>query len=408
MNMKEYMFNGFNMDKPNNKRNTRKNTENRTLNWRKVFKLFICILIILLIVSFVVLYEKNEPIRDFFDKYIFRKHASENNLPTISLDTSTSYNFYAYNNKILSLEKNTLTFYNKAGNKEYDLNIEITHPIFESNDNYLCIAEKNGQKLYLISGNNIIWQKNLEGNISDISLNKNGYVSVSLSGTSYKTIVLLINPDGTELFKNYLKSSYVIDTSICDNNKYLAVAEANLSGTLIQSKIEIISIENATHNSDEAIVYNYVAPNNNLIIDIKYINKDTLVCRFDNSISYINNNSANEISNFNNTNVIFADINSKIIEVTKEKNGLANSTFKLQIITPNSENINTYNIDEEPKSIKVYDNVIAVNLGSEVLFINNNGWLIKQYKSSQEIKDITLCNNIAGIIYSNKIEIISL
>jgi len=406
--MKEYMFNGFNMNKPKNKRNQYKNIENRSLNWRKVFKLFICIFIILLIVGFAILYENNEPTRDFFDKYIFRKHVSENNLPTINLNTSTSYNFYAYNDKILSLEKNTLTFYNKSGNKEQDLNIEITNPIFESNDNYLCIAEKGGQNLYLISGNHIVWQKSLEGNISNISLNKNGYVSVSLAGTSYKTIVLLINPDGAELFKNYLKSSYVIDTSICDNNKYLAIAEANFSGTLLQSKIEIISIENAVHNSNEAIVYNYVASNNNLIIDIKYINKDTLVCKFDNGVSYIINNSVNEVSNFNNTNVIFADINSKIIEIIKEGNGLSNSKFILQIITPNRDNISTYDIDEEPKSIKVYDNIIAINLGSEVLFINNNGWLIRQYKSSHEIKDVILCNNIAGIIYTNRIEIISL
>lgn len=406
--MKEYMFNGFNMDKPNNKINNRKNIENRSLNWRKVFKLLICIFIILLIIAFCVLYEKNEPTRVFFDKYIFRKHVSENNLPTIDLDSSSSYKFYAYNDKILSLTKNTLTFYNKSGNKEHDLNIEITNPIFESNNNYLCIAEKDGQNLYLISGNNIVWQKSLEGNISNVSLNKNGYVSVSLSGTSYKTIVLLINPEGTELFKNYLKSSYVIDTSVCDNNKYLAIAAANLSGTLIQSNIEIISIENAIYNSGEAKVYNYVAPNNNLIIDIKYINKDTLVCRFDNCISYINNNTVNEISNFSNTNVIFTDINNKIIEIVKDGNSIAGATFNLQILTPNRENINIYNIKEEPKSIKVFDDVIAINLGVEVLFINNNGWLLKQYKSSHEIKDVILCNNIAGIIYTNKIEIISL
>ena len=406
--MKEYMFNGFNMNKPNNKRNSQKNIENRPLNWRKFFKLLICVFIILLVIAFCILYEKNEPTRDFFDKYIFRKHIAENNLPTIDLDASSFYNFYAYNDKILSLTKNTLTFYNKSGNKEHDLNIEITNPIFESNSDYLCIAEKGGQNLYHISGNNIVWQKSLEGNISNISLNKNGYVSVSLSGTSYKTIVLLINPNGSELFKNYLKSSYVIDTSICDNNKYLAIASTNISGTLIQSNIEIISIENAIHNSDEAKVYNYVAPNNNLIIDIKYINKDTLVCRFDTGINYIKNNTVNEISNFNNSNVIFTDINSKIIEIVKEGNSFVGSKFNLQIITPNKENITTYNIDEEPKSIEVYDNVIAINLGSEILFINNNGWLIKQYKSSHEIKDIILCNNIAGIIYTNRIEIISL
>jgi len=405
--MKEYMFNGFNMNKPKNTRKYHKTTKNKSLNWHKVFKLSIFVFIVLLIISFSILYGKHEPTRNFFDKYIFRKQVLENNLPTLDLDVSTPYHFYAYNDKILVLSKNTLTFYNKFGNKEQDLNIEITNPIFESNNDYLCIAEKDGQTLYLLSGNNIMWQKNLEGNISNISLNKNGYVSVSLTGTSYKTIVLLINPQGSELFKNYLKSSYVIDTSICDNNKYLAIAETKLSGTLIQSEIKIISIDNAVHNSEESTVYSYTAPNNNLILDIKYINKNILACRFDNSISFIDKNDISEISNFNNTNVLFADINNKIVEVIKE-NGLTHSTFKLQIMTPNKESVNTYTLEQEPKSIKVYEDVIAVNLGSEVLFVNNNGWLIKQYQSSHEIKDIILCNNLAGIIYTNRIEFISL
>jgi len=401
--MKEYMFNGLNMNKPKNKRNHKNNIKNESINWHKVVKLLIIFLLILLVIGFVLVYEKHEPSRNFFDQYIFRKHVSENSLPTIDLNYSDSYSFHMYKDKVLVLSKNVLTFY-----KEFNLDIEITNPIFESNNNYLCIAEKNGQRIYLIEGHNIIWQKDLEGNISNVSLNKNGYISVALSGTSYKTIVSLINPQGNELFKNYLSTSYAIDTSICDNNKYLAIAEANLSGAVIQSNVKIISIEEATHNSDNSISYNYVAPSNNLILNIKYVNKDTLVCQFDNHISFINNNEVTELSNFNKSNVLFADINNRVVQIVKENDSFINTNFKLQIINPTTKNIMTYNIKDEPKSIQVYEDITAINLGSEVLFINNNGWLVKQYKSSQEVKNIILCNSLAGIIYSDRLEIINL
>jgi len=36
------------------------------------------------------------------------------------------------------------------------------------------------------------------------------------------------------------------------------------------------------------------------------------------------------------------------------------------------------------------------------------GWLKKKYSSNQEIKNIVLGNNLAGIVYKNKIEIIDL
>ena len=53
-------------------------------------------------------------------------------------------------------------------------------------------------------------------------------------------------------------------------------------------------------------------------------------------------------------------------------------------------------------------NLIALNLGSEVEFINTSGWLVKRYIAEQEITSIVLSNSVAGIIYRDKIEIINL
>ena len=60
------------------------------------------------------------------------------------------------------------------------------------------------------------------------------------------------------------------------------------------------------------------------------------------------------------------------------------------------------------KSVASYDNIIAINLGSEVDFINTNGWLVKRYTSRQEIRNIVICDGIAGVIYRDKIELINL
>ena len=72
-----------------------------------------------------------------------------------------------------------------------------------------------------------------------------------------------------------------------------------------------------------------------------------------------------------------------------------------------SENLYILNSDL-PKSLLVSGNVMAINLGNEVQIINSNGWLLKNYTSSKQISNIVLGNSIAGIVYKNKIEIISL
>lgn len=69
---------------------------------------------------------------------------------------------------------------------------------------------------------------------------------------------------------------------------------------------------------------------------------------------------------------------------------------------------NVYTIKSIIKEIYTHSDNIALNIGSEVHFINTNGWLIKKYVSEQEIKNIVISDKIAGIIYKNKIDIINI
>lgn len=366
----------------------------------------------MIFVSFVLLYEKNDKVRDFFDIYIFRKIINEEKVPTIEIDTSKDINIFAYDKYIAVLDQNELKLYNKSGNQEHSLDIEISNPLYENNNNYLCVAEKGGQKLYLISNKNIVWQKEIEGNISAINVNKNGYVSVIISGTNYKTVVETFDSKGEELFKTYLSTTNVIDTDISNDNKYLAIAEANFSGIITQSSIKVISIEDAKTNSSESIKYTHIAKGNDLIINIKYNNKNDLICMYDEHIDLLKGEENTELVNLNNEEVLFADINlsSKIAKFIKTSDGFLNTYVELQIINSNNiEDIKTYKIENTPKKVYAKENMISVNLGTSIMFINDNGWLVKKYESNrEEIQNVVMCDEIAGVISKNKIYIISL
>lgn len=376
----------------------------RKLNKKKVVFFGLIILIFVLTIIFTILYRNNLSIRVFFDEYIFRKNITENTLPTISTEGSYTY---AYDDCIVCLDKNVLTFYNKSANKTSSIDLEISEPIFESCNDFLCVAEKNGSKLYLISSKNIIWQKDIEGKISNLTVNKNGYVAISISDTTYKTICKLYNDEGTELFTTYLSKTYIVDSAISADNKYLALAETDFSGIAIQSNIKVISIDKALFNSTDTVQYNNTAPIDDFIVNIHYCGDD-LVCIYDNHIDIIKNNSTSEITNFENSNILFADINNDLIQIEKHDTGVVSSKFELQIIDTKTNEKKLYSIDREPKSVEVYGNIIAINFGTEIIFINNFGWLIKNYTSAQEIQSIVLSNNLAGIVFKDKIEILSL
>ena len=102
------------------------------------------------------------------------------------------------------------------------------------------------------------------------------------------------------------------------------------------------------------------------------------------------------------------DLEGNIVEVTKKSTGLFSAQGEVKIINTDTQTETVYMVENIPNSLKTYGDVIAINIGTEVHFIHTNGWLIKKYNSSQEIRDIVLSKNIAGIIYKDRIEIVNL
>lgn len=385
---------------------------NKRLNRRKVIITMVIIILIIIVVIISAIYITNSNFRNLMDQYVFRKSVTENNLEYIDINSESNTYIYAYDKYLVTLEKNILTHYNSSAKKESEIKLEISEPIYASDGKYLMVAEKNKQRIYLVNNNGIIWQKDIEGTISKINVNKNGYTSVIISGTTYKSVIAVFDKDGKELFKTYLSSTIAMDSTISEDNKYLSFAEINTSGTLIQSSIKTISIDKAKETPSDSIIYTYDAEQNDLIVNMKYHDKNKLVCIYNNGI-HVNNNNKDEILislNEKDKKVAFSDIElaNCAYRVIEKSTGLfkANSTIELYNTTTKKQNI--YTFDGVAKRIYSYSNIIAIDLGSEVHFIGTNGWLMKKYSSTQEIKDIVMAENLAGIIYRDKIEFINL
>lgn len=374
--------------------------------------LIISIILIILLIIFIIglsLYISNESARNFMDVHLFKKSISSDNSTKINFEDDESTFVFAYDKYVAVLNKNNFSTYNSFGNKSFDLNIELSNPISYSSNRFICLAEKGGQKIYLIDGQNIAWQNDIEGNITKVSVNKNGYVSVIVSGTSYKSVIITFDPSGKTLFKTFLSTTLATDVNISNDNKYLAIAEIDYSGTSIQSNIKILSMEKSRNDPTNAIDYIYPANSNSIIMAIKYNSKNRLVCMYDNSIHLIQNSSDKELTSISEKTDLFFDINltDTYLKISQNSNTLFSGN-EAHLCDISSEKENLYTIDGTPKSIYCSDNTIAINLGSEIDFINNSGWLIKKYSTSQEAKDIVIGSGIAGIIYKNKVEIINL
>lgn len=380
------------------------------INRKNIIIAIIVTIIIAVSITIIVVYYNNREIREWIDKNIFRKEVLQDNVSTIELKENENANIHAFSKYIGVQNKNKFTIYGSMGNIEKTLEIEISNPIFNSANRFLVIAEKKGKKVYLITDKEITWEAEIEGNISQVHVNKNGYVAIVITDTSYKTVIAMYNPEGVPLFKTYLSSTRTADIAISNDNKYLAIAEVDTSGTIIQSNIKVFSIEKASSDQTDSLEGTYQSEADKLITNIRYQDKNKLICMYTDSIHMIENSQDTILINNENRKMIFQSIelNNCAIGIEEKSSGLFTADSIVNLINIENKGEKEYIVNAVSKEIYTYGNIIALNLGTEIEFINTDGWLVKRYIAKQEITNIVVSDSIAGIIYRDRIEIINL
>lgn len=373
---------------------------------KKSSKIKVIILSIILVMFILIIarYMTNEEFRNFIDIKVLGKQVSENNLEFIEINSEDNPSYFAYDKYIGIIAKNKLSIYNDKGNIENSFEISISNPIINTNEKFVIIAEKDGNKFYVVNSSSLLFQGTIDGKINKVSINKNGYISIIASNSTYNSIVIVYDNDNNELFKTFLRSTYAMCSSISDSNNYVAIGEIDYTGTVIKSNVEIIDTQTAKK------VYTFNGLDNEILTNIVYDDNDVAICNFSNSVYSVTPNSNTKLYDITDD-VQFSNIDMKntLAIIERESSGLFSYEYKLKLKSSNSSTENIYILNNGlPKATIANGNFIVLNYGNRVYIVNKSGTLKKYYISTQQIKDTLISNNICGIVYKDKIEIISL
>ena len=385
-------------------------TESKKNRILKRIILAILVLLIIAIGIFIYEYYRNLDFRQWCDENVLKKEIMQEDTKSIELDGDENTKVYSYEKYICVFRKKTLEFYNKMGTQSEKMELDINEAVFTTAGRYMAICENNGQKFYLICGKEKLFESEIEGNITQIKVSRNGYVALVISNTSYKSIVDVFDKDGKEIFKTNLVSSRVADICMSQDSKLLAIAEVDLSGILIQSKIQVVSMELAQNRPNEAILYKYEAPTDKLIMNIEYQEQNKLVCMYNDGIECLQENKSTELAKFENRQLAFTtiELNNSIVFVEEVSTGEYTADTKVKIINSETSKETEYVTKNVAKSILTSNNKIAINFGTELHIIDKNGFLVKKYISDSEINNIVMTDALVGIVYKDKIQIINI
>lgn len=375
-----------------------------------ILKMIVFLIIAIFVVFILAGYLINDEFRNDIDTKILKKEVSENTAGIIEVNSDSNPKIYAFDKYITVLNKNVLNLYDGQANLVTSMDVNVANPCMASNGKHLVVAENGGNKLYFISELLVKWEKDLEGEIYQVSVNENGYISVILKNSIYKSIVVVYDNEGNELFKTYLKKNYAICSEISNRNKYLAIGQIDYSGTVVKSVVRLISIETVEGKLQTSEVNKYASESGKILNNIKFNDKQEAICMFDSYVQKVTESTIEKLYEVNEGD-IFVDVNleNNILVVEKETSGLFSYQYQMSMKNTVGKSDNLYILENDvPQKLKVNKNLICLHLTGEVRVVNGSGWFLKRYTTSSEIQDIVLGESIMGIVYKNKIEVIDL
>ena len=329
--------------------------EKKTINKKKIVIAISIFLVVAVIGTLIGVYSNNNSFRDWIDKNILRKEVMQDKVTTIEIEDGQTANVVAFNKYIGILNKNKFSIYGSSGNEETSLEIQISNPMFNSADRFLAIAETNGKKLYVVENKDISWQTQVEGNILQVVINKNGYVAIVIEDTINKAVIALYNPQGKQLFNAYLSSTRAVDVSISNDNKFLAIAEVDTSGTMIKSSIKVISVEKASSDPTNSVENTYQLENDKLLTNIKYQDKNKLVCMYTDGINVIENDQETVVFDNQDKKITAQSVglNNYFVTIQEESAGIFSANSVINIINAESKELSVKAIEQSKAKYEI-------------------------------------------------------
>ena len=372
----------------------------------KQFKKNLIIAIVIVVVAVASgIYIGNQDSRNAINKAIFKNETSQDECPQIVLENAKNSSIYAYGNKIAILEGNNLNIYNQEGKKEKSIEVALNQPKASTAGSYLLLGDSNGSNVYLIQGTDLRWSKTIDGHVSIASVNSAGIVGISVADTTYKSVVIMYDYNGKELFKNFLSKTTVTSLDISNDGKYLSFVDIETPGMSVVSHVKTISVDKAKKEPENAIINTYETKDNVLIIAIKH-DEDKVIVFKDNGLYICKNGTEEKLTDLpENSGFAGINLNDHCYKLDENSNG-RNSI--LTVFNTDNKVGRTCEIEDAVISISTMKDMLAINVGSKVLFINSSARPVKRYLTNDNISKILLGDSVAAVVYKDTISIVKL
>lgn len=320
---------------------------------------------------------------------------------------STEEDIYLnYNNELLIYSNKELSTYNANLKKTWKYTFEenFTPKIYICGS-YMVVSNNSSGKIYLFNGHKEILNKQIEGIINNIYLDKYGNMAIEYSSSGYKKIIGVYDSKGRNKYNTYLSNGAIIDIKLLEKGNKLIIAQTESSSFKIG--FNLLSVDGTKENE----INQLVAFDNNLLYNLTIQDKNIIMLLDNGIVSYnINTNEVKDIKKFESDQMLFIALaNNYYTYISKD---LSNIDGKYNIKTDRFDgtNIGSVEVENSPKTMKNTGVLNYFVYQTSMQVINKWSLEVKKVDIDFPPKEIIVFNNekTVALIYTNKVYFVNI
>lgn len=336
---------------------------------------------------------------------IKRKFVSTNSssISSIQIEPGEKSLYLPYKSGMVCVNANGIKYYNIQGREEWREQKSFGNTIVKTAGKYLLVCDELLKTLYLYNGNNMLWEKAVEGEIITASVNEKGFAGIIYKGSKSKMVVEVFDTKGINKVNRYYSSNYAVDVQISPDNKNIVIGEMDVNGLKVSTGVGFVPVGTELYSSffEEGSVFasmNYIGKELILVLDDKILNIQP-----DGSKKIIRQFLPGQVTSVDGG-------NNRYIVLVEKTNKFLNAANKIEIIDTKGKEIGTCEVSGRVIDVDSDKDVISVNLGDRVTFLNSSGKEISRFNPKKEVRQVKLFQdgNHAAVIYPDRVDIVNI
>lgn len=334
---------------------------------------------------------KSVSLKDVIDNnFITRKIKYELSSTEFDYDANLNVAFGTHKGYIVKCSRDNIIYIDSNGNEQWTYPLSLNNPVLKTAGSYLLVADYGAKSLLTFSGKEMRWEKELDNNIINADINAKGYVTVVHGEERSRGAVSVYNRQGMNCFKIGKAENFILSSKVSSKVKSVFINSIDTSGISMNTVLEFADLSGKMLNSK-------IVKENTVFPSVWFMENDSLLAVGDSMFMILDKDFKEKLQQTVNGKIFsscIADGKYAVVAANPEEaTGIFESgSSGIWVYDANGEKITEYNIKGEVRNINSFNNVIAVNSGNKLRFIDLGGELLAEYSSKEDIREVFFIN----------------